>query len=221
MKGSSAMSLRNRLKPSATIPMAGRSSSSTVKELRPKRRRVASKQHQQFDTPDKSWEPNRLGEFACAEQKRLKLYDRKMAVHALRLGHALTFAHEKLPYGEWGKFLKKFKLSEATDWRARKLFEVAKTEQAVKGLGLMQAYKAFGINKGQKKPKPSSEEQAAPPKEPKSISKSLSQVVMWLDGLIDEAGFADWKKESKEHCLGLIDEAHSILNKISGEVSRD
>lgn len=203
----------------ATVPVAIRSS--TVKEVsRKKSIGSHSNRHDQLAVPDESWEANRLGEFAFAEQKRLRLYDRKMAIHAFRLGHALSLAHEKVPYGDWGKFLKKFHVSEATDWRARELYKTAKNEQALRGVGLMEAYKKYKVCKSQKKPKPSSDEQA-PPKEPASFSQSLAKLVQWLDGMIDEAAFADWEKESKSHCLGLIDEARALLGKISGEIGHD
>lgn len=206
----------------ATVPVAIRSSSSTVKEVsRKKSIGSHSNRHDQLAVPDESWEANRLGEFASAEQKRLRLYDRKMAIHAFRLGHALSLAHEKVPYGDWGKFLKKFHVSEATDWRARKLYDEAKTENALKSLGIADAYKKFGINRSEKKQKPTGDEQVPPPKESKSLSMTLSQIGAVFDHLIDEAAFTDWQRESKRQCLDLVQDNMAKLTKIGEAIGHE
>ena len=50
----------------------------------------------ELDEPDPAWDAERLGEFARIENERLIWYEKRMAVHAYRLGKALTFRTSSL-----------------------------------------------------------------------------------------------------------------------------
>jgi hypothetical protein len=95
-----------------------------------------------------------------------------MAVHRFREGFALTLAHKKVGYGGWGAFLKQHGISSSSDDRARKLYEMAKSEKDLDGLQIMEAYERFGIEQRQVK---ANKAGTKPPTPPASPPKPLSQ----------------------------------------------
>jgi hypothetical protein len=121
--------------------------------------------------PDPSWSLDRLASYAkdevtCsfnAEQEAI-LQAHKSAVHLFRAGHALALARAKCKgeqHGDWKKFKKKHGLADTTANDAIRLYEIAKTEDALFGLGITEAKVKFGIAGPKKKksspnPKPAS-----------------------------------------------------------------
>ena len=112
--------------------------------------------------PDPSWTLDRLAVYAKDEvsnsfhaEHQAILQAHKSAVHLFRAGHALALAREKCKgeqHGDWKKFKKKHGLADTTANDAIRLYENAKTEDALAGLGITQAKEKFGIARP-KKPK--------------------------------------------------------------------
>jgi len=110
--------------------------------------------------PDASWTLDRLliyakGEMANsdnAEQQAI-LQSRKSAVHLFRAGHALALVRERCKaekHGDCGKFKENHGLAGTTANDAIRLYENAKTEDALIGLGITEAKEKFGIAKPKK-----------------------------------------------------------------------
>jgi len=123
------------------------------------------------DLPGPSWSLERLASYAknevttsfFAEQQAI-LQAHKSAVHLFRAGHALALARSKCKgeqHGDWKKFKKKHGLADTTANDAIRLYESAKTEDALVGLGITEAKLKFGIA-GHKKKKPSPHPKPAP-----------------------------------------------------------
>ena len=113
--------------------------------------------------PDLSWTLERLAVYAKdevsnsdhAEQQAI-LQANKSAIHLFRAGHALALARDKCKgeqHGEWTKFKKKHRLAGTTANDAIRLYENAKTEDALAGLGITEAKTKFGIAKPKKSKK--------------------------------------------------------------------
>jgi hypothetical protein len=122
------------------------------------------------DRPDPSWSLDRLASFAkdevtCsfhAEQEAI-LQAHKSAVHLFRAGHALALARAKCKgeqHGNWKKFKKKHTIADTTANDAIRLFENAKTEDALVGLGITEAKVKFGVTR------PRNGKTPPPPKSP-------------------------------------------------------
>ncbi len=107
--------------------------------------------------PDASWDEERLALYAKGElansqeaERQAILQSRKSAVHLFRAGHALTLARAKCKgeqHGEWQKFKDKHGLANTTANDAIRLYERAKTEEALIGLGITEAKMKFGLAK--------------------------------------------------------------------------
>lgn len=100
--------------------------------------------------PESSWTIDQLGQFAKQNDKRCRQLGRKLAVHRYREGQALTLAHKKVPYGKWGWFLKKYRISKSSDNRARQLFAKVGSEEELRSLEITEAYERHGITKQRK-----------------------------------------------------------------------
>ena len=103
--------------------------------------------------PDPSWTLERLAVYAKdevsnsdhAEQQAI-LQANKSAIHLFRAGHALALARDKCKgekHGEWKKFKKKHGLADTTANDAIRLYENAKTEDALIGLSVTQAKEKY------------------------------------------------------------------------------
>ena len=103
--------------------------------------------------PDSSWSLDRLGEFATEEvnnslfaQEAAVFQAHKSAVYLFRAGHALFLAREKCKaekHGDWTKFKQKYTLADTSVNDAIRLYENAKIEDALVGLGITEAKKKF------------------------------------------------------------------------------
>ncbi len=94
--------------------------------------------------PDRAWKSSKLGQYAAEQNEQMKLTNRRLAIHAYRLGQALILAKAKTKHGKWGGFLRKYRISHATWIRAKQLAERA-AEADLRKLGLTEAYVKFGI----------------------------------------------------------------------------
>ena len=182
------------------------------------------------ENPEPNWSVERLGEFAQVEEKHIRFIGKQMAVHVWRLGKALAIAKAKVEKGEWKgsqnwcDFLKRYRVSVSSDWRARMLFDRCPEEKKAKRLGITQAYRKFGLLKDEPpKPRPKPDKPTTdkptdppPPKEdPKTLTMFLAQVLQRLELYRDEAAFLDQdKKESPEHVGDLIDQIVGLLQKM-------
>ena len=202
------------------------------------RKTLSNVKSDQLEVPDETWDADRLGEFAHGEEKTIRLWDKRLAVHVHRLGHALCIAKKKVEEGKWksskkwGDFLKRYKISTTSDWRARGLFDATGgDEKKVAGLGITKAYRKYDLlappktetpnpvasqkTKGNKK-----DETPPPPKEDTTtLTSFVAQVVLRPEYFVDEAAFLDKKKESPEHCCQLIEQAIAILAKVKEMLS--
>jgi len=100
-------------------------------------------------TATAEWSVDQLGQYAQSQEVLCAGLGRKMAVHRFREGHALTLAFEKIGYGGWTPFLKKYNISHSSADRARKLYARAMTEEKLVGLTVMDAYEEFEIDRPQ------------------------------------------------------------------------
>ena len=200
-----------------TTPTGDESPSSfTVKEL-----------HEQFDDPDPSWPTERLGVFAKGESERIIYYGKRLAGHVFLLGKALEIAFEKVRckgYGHWGKFLKKYAISDVTAWRARELYKRAAAHghsiKDVAGMEIDEAYRQYKISKKKGNSKKTQQQQREdPPPPPKeqadSLSAFLAKVVLMLEPYKDKAAFIKEDKDSPEHCLKLTGQVIAGFEKIA------
>lgn len=94
--------------------------------------------------PRKSWGIDQLDPYIQVQCEQIRYGERKLAIHTYRLGQALLFAKPKVGHGEWGKFLKKHRISDSTWSRARQLVERA-NEADLSELGITGAYLKYGI----------------------------------------------------------------------------
>lgn len=102
--------------------------------------------------PDEGWEPERLAAYAkgelatsvLAEQEAI-LQCHKSAVHLFRAGHAYSLLRVKCKkkHGEWTTFKRQHSLKTTTVNDAIRLYEGAKTEDALLGLGITEAKDKF------------------------------------------------------------------------------
>lgn len=131
--------------------------------------------------PDSSWSLDRLGEFATEEvnnsffaEKAAIFQAHKSAVYLFRAGHALFLARERCKgekHGDWTKFKQKYTLADTSVNDAIRLFENAKIEDALVGLGITEAKKKFVYP-----PKQAVTSPASPVKKPhKKTAKTSSQ----------------------------------------------
>jgi hypothetical protein len=89
--------------------------------------------------PDENWSVERLGKFCSQSQKRL-------AVDAWRLGHALNLAFAKQAHGDWQTWKKEYVpfLSHSSEHRYRQLAKQL-TEESLEGVGLTDAYRMLDL----------------------------------------------------------------------------
>jgi hypothetical protein len=127
--------------------------------------------------PDESWEATRLEAYAKAKlagsslaEERAILESHKSAVELFWAGCALYFFRDKKKaerHGAWTEWKRKNALADSTVLEAIKLYENAKTEDALIGLGITEAKEKFVYpfkNKGD-------DEQATSPKPDKKSKK--------------------------------------------------
>jgi hypothetical protein len=190
---------------------------------------------EQPENPEPDWSVEMLGEFARVEVKHIRFINKQMAVHVWRLGKALALAKAKVEKGEWKgstnwcDFLKRYKVSVSSDWRARELYVRCPVEKTAKRLGITEAYRKFGLLKkpeGESPEKPTApkpgerqkkeDDVPPPPKEdPNTLTMFLAVVLQRLEFYRDEAAFVDQdKKESPEHVGDLIDQVVAMLQKM-------
>jgi hypothetical protein len=103
--------------------------------------------------PDPSWDEDRLALYAKGElansqdaEEQAILQARKSAVHLFRAGHALALAREKCKgerHGGWKEFKDRHGLKDTTANDAIRLYENAKTEAALVGLGITEAKEKY------------------------------------------------------------------------------
>lgn len=103
--------------------------------------------------PDASWTLDHLAEFVAGEftdarraNEEALLHAHKSAVHLFRAGCALKLARDKCKaegHGRWTRWLDDSKLAISTVSEAIKLYENAKTEDALLGLGITEAKEKF------------------------------------------------------------------------------
>ena len=98
-----------------------------------------------LERPDFSWSADELGERAKWHDTQCATLGRKMAVQRYWEGHALRLARAKVPYGQWGWFLKTHGISKSSDHRARTLFARVGSESELEGLEITEAYERHGI----------------------------------------------------------------------------
>lgn len=98
--------------------------------------------------PDDSWSLDQLQDAAKSKNDEILECFKRLAIHVYRLGRVLTVAKPKAKHGEWGPFLAHARITVATDYRARKLFEFFKSEAELDGLPICDAYQKAGIPLG-------------------------------------------------------------------------
>jgi hypothetical protein len=104
--------------------------------------------------PDAKWTLDQITGFLGEQRSILDSYVRKLAIHTFCLGHGLTLAHEKVPYGKWGAYLADIGISVSTDHRARAIYaEYKNCEQKLDQLSITEAYRSAGISLGKAEPK--------------------------------------------------------------------
>jgi hypothetical protein len=188
---------------------------------------------EQLEVADETWDVDRLGEFAKVEEEHVQQLGKQMAGCVWRLGKALKIAKEKVKAGEWKSskawcdFLKRYKVSVASDWRARTLFECCPDQKKAARMGITEAYRKFGLLAPPKKDEPeqppvapkAQKKEDDPPPPPKEDSTTLTmflaRVLQRLDIFFDEAAFVDQDKhESPDHVRDLIDQVAARLQKM-------
>jgi len=110
--------------------------------------------HQAESVPNESWDLERLGNYAAtglSEASRLQKESiqlgRRSTVQIFRSGHALSIARRKVPWGDWGRWLKEHDLKRTTAWEAVELYQRAGSEEAIANLTPSQAKKRYGIGR--------------------------------------------------------------------------
>jgi hypothetical protein len=94
--------------------------------------------------PNEAWTTDKLTAFAQKQIEQMATYEKKVAVHVRRLGHALKILRDP-KRGSYTKRLKSLRISVPTAWRATELFRRTKSEEEVAGLGITEAYIKYGI----------------------------------------------------------------------------
>lgn len=96
--------------------------------------------------PSMKWTLDQITGFLGQQRSIVDSYVRKLAIHTFCLGHGLTLAHEKVPYGKWGAYLAEIGISVSTDHRARAIYAQYKDcEQKLDQLTITEAYRSAGI----------------------------------------------------------------------------
>jgi hypothetical protein len=187
---------------------------------------------EQLEVPDETWNPESLGEYAKVEEEWIGKFHKQMAIHVWRLGKALTIAKGKVKAGEWKSsknwcdFLKRYKVSVSSDWRAQELYSRCPDEKPLAGMSITKAYQTLGLLKepeGESPENPATpkagkkkDDLPPPPKEdPKTLTMFLAAVEQRLELFFDDSAFIDQdKKESPEHVRELIDHVITQLQKM-------
>ena len=127
--------------------------------------------------PDESWDLERLGNYAAtglSEASRLQKESiqlgRRSTVQIFRSGHALSIARRKVPWGDWGRWLKEHDLKRTTAWEAIELYQRAGSEEAIANLTPSQAKKRYGIGR----PPRSDTEESGDSKNHSELSRPLN-----------------------------------------------
>ena len=127
--------------------------------------------------PDHSWDLERLGNYAAtglSEASRLQKESiqlgRRSTVQIFRSGHALSIARRKVPWGDWGRWLKEHDLKRTTAWEAIELYQRAGSEEAIANLTPSQAKKRYGIGR----PPRSDTEESGDSKNHSELSRPLN-----------------------------------------------
>ena len=133
--------------------------------------------HQAESVPDESWDLERLGNYAAtglSEASRLQKESiqlgRRSTVQIFRSGHALSIARRKVPWGDWGRWLKEHDLKRTTAWEAIELYQRAGSEEAIANLTPSQAKKRYGIGR----PPRSDTEESGDSKNHSELSRPLN-----------------------------------------------
>ena len=137
--------------------------------------------------PDASWSLDRLGEFATEEVNNsffageVAIFQaHKSAVYLFRAGHALFLAREKCKgekHGDWTKFKKKYSFADTSVNDAIRLYEHAKIEDALVGLGITEAKKRFVYPPKQAVTSPASPVKKSPKKSAKTSPQQPTNAV--------------------------------------------
>jgi hypothetical protein len=128
--------------------------------------------------PDPAWDEDRLALYAKGElansqeaEQQALLQSRKSAVHLFRAGHALALARAKCKgeqHGAWTEFKERHRLAHTTANDAIRLYESAKTEDALAGLGITEAKEKFVYQAKAATGEEGPQDQARRPKKPRS-----------------------------------------------------
>ena len=127
--------------------------------------------------PDETWDLERLGNYAAtglSEARRLQKESIQLGcrstVQIFRSGHALSIARRKVPWGDWGRWLKEHDLKRTTAWEAIELYQRAGSEEAIANLTPSQAKKRYGIGR----PPRSDTEESGDSKNHSELSRPLN-----------------------------------------------
>ena len=110
--------------------------------------------HQVESSPDESWDLDQLGRYAeigLSEADRLQRESiqlgRRSTVQIFRVGRALSIARQKVPWGEWERWLTTHNIKKTSAWEAIELYERAGSEEAIANLTPSEAKRRYGIAK--------------------------------------------------------------------------
>lgn len=81
-----------------------------------------------------------LGAAAAAELTVILSDERAVAVRYWHLGQLLSWARKPLTHGQWGRFLKQWKIDKSRSAKALRIFRAFATPEAVAGLTVAEAY---------------------------------------------------------------------------------
>lgn len=95
----------------------------------------------------------KLGAAAAAELIAILTDERAVAVRYWHLGRLLTWARKPLTHGQWGQFLRQWKIDKSRSAKALRIFRAFTTPEAVAELTVAEAYER-GAKPSRKRAKP-------------------------------------------------------------------
>lgn len=89
--------------------------------------------------PSAAWSIDELGAAAAAEMAVLVNGEQSVTARYWRLGRLLSLARKPLTHGQWGRFLKQWKIDKTRSAKAMRIFKRFATAEATTGITVAEA----------------------------------------------------------------------------------
>lgn len=141
--------------------------------------------HLKSGEPSASWSAEDLGAAAAAELAALAADEQSVTARYWRLGRLLSLARKPLTHGQWGGFLKQWKIDKTRAAKAIRIFKEFASAEETAGLTVARACEKSAKPRRRRATRPKSEKDSAAEAAPPPIIQSWWQFADAMTGVVE------------------------------------